>query len=57
MCIRDRLARALNDRAHAAITLPDGDLTGTTVRFEGAATLRTASDPVLLVPTLLDIAP
>lgn len=52
-----KLARALNDRAHAAITLPDGDLTGKTVRFEGATTLRTATDPILLVPTLLDIQP
>lgn len=52
-----KLARALNDRAHAAIALPEGDLTGKTVRFEGATTLRTAADPVLLVPTVLDMVP
>lgn len=52
-----KLARALNDRAHRAVILPEGDLTGKTVRFEGAATLRTASDPVLVVPTLLDVVP
>lgn len=51
-----KLARALNDRAHAAITLPDEDLTGKTFRFEGAATMRSASDAVLVVPTLLQEA-
>lgn len=52
-----KLARALNDKAHQAVTLPEGDLTGKSVRFEGAATLRTATDPVLIVPTVLDVAP
>lgn len=52
-----KLARALNDRAHAAITLPEGELTGKTVRFEGATTLRTAADPILVVPTVLDVLP
>ena len=52
-----KLARTLNDRAHGAIRLPEGDLTGKTVRFEGATTLRTATDPILVVPTLLEIAP
>jgi len=52
-----KLARALNDRAHAAITLPEGELTGKTVRFEGATTLRTATDPMLVVPTVLDVLP
>lgn len=53
-----KLARALNDKAHQAVALPDGDLTGKTMRFEGAATLRTASDPILIVPTLLEeVAP
>ena len=52
-----KLARALNDRAHGAIRLPEGDLTGRTVRFEGATTLRTATDPILVMPTLLEIAP
>ncbi|MBL3675239.1 DUF2291 domain-containing protein [Paracoccus sp. KCTC 42845] len=52
-----KLARALNDRAHGAVKLPEGDLTGKTFRFEGAATLRTATDPILVVPTLLEAAP
>lgn len=52
-----KLARALNDISHQRAALPEGDLTGKSVRFEGAATLRTATDPVLIVPTVLDIAP
>lgn len=52
-----KLARALNDRAHQAITLSEGDLTGKTIRFEGATTLRSATDPILVVPTLLEVAP
>lgn len=52
-----KLARALNDQAHQAIALPEGDLTGKHIRFEGATTLRSASDPVLVVPTALDVLP
>lgn len=52
-----KLARALNDIAHQRAALPEGDLTGKTVTFEGAATLRTATDPLLIVPTVLDVAP
>lgn len=52
-----KLARALNDRAHQGVELPEGDLTGRTFRFEGATTLRGASDPVLVVPTVLDAVP
>jgi predicted lipoprotein len=52
-----KLARALNDRAHQAIQLPEGDLTGKTFRFEGATTLRGATDPILIVPTVLDVLP
>ncbi|MFC3570206.1 DUF2291 family protein [Paracoccus simplex] len=52
-----KLARALNDRAHQAIQLPEGDLTGQSFRFEGATTLRSASDPLLVVPTVLEAAP
>ncbi|MDV7144850.1 DUF2291 domain-containing protein [Tropicimonas sp. TH_r6] len=48
-----KLARALNDTAGAAISLPDGDLVGETVSFTGAFSLAKASDPVLLVPVVL----
>lgn len=52
-----QLARALNDRATGAITLPDGDLAGRRVRFEGAFSVRSAKDLVLVAPTGLEIAP
>lgn len=52
-----KLARALNDQAHQAITLPEGDLIGKHIRFEGATTLRSAGDAVLVVPTALDLLP
>ncbi|EPX87488.1 putative periplasmic lipoprotein [Rubellimicrobium thermophilum DSM 16684] len=47
------LARALNSRATADLALPGGDLTGRSVAFEGAFALRSATDPILLVPTRL----
>ena len=52
-----KLARALNDEAHKAITLPDADLTGKTYRFEGATTLRSATEALVLVPTQLAEVP
>ena len=47
------LARALNTQATGAIQLPEGDLAGQRVSFEGAFALRSASEPVQLVPTRL----
>lgn len=52
-----KLARALNDTAAAAITLPEGDLTGQTVTFTGAVAVRTAKDALLVVPTALAVGP
>ncbi len=52
-----KLARSLNDEAHKALALPEGDLTGKTMTFEGALTLRSASDAMALVPTLLKEVP
>lgn len=48
-----KLARALNDEAHKTIKLPEGDLAGKTFAFEGALTLRSKGDALLLVPTTL----
>lgn len=48
-----KLARALNDEAHKALTLPEGDLAGKNFAFEGALTLRARGDVLLLVPTRL----
>lgn len=50
-----KLARALNDLASARVTLPAGDLLGKSLRFEGVFTLRTAKDPVEIVPTVLQV--
>ena len=48
-----KLARALNDAAFERITLPEGDLTGMIFQFQGAATLRSAGDDIVIVPTML----
>ncbi len=50
-----KLAGALNALAHAAITLPEGELVGRTVGFEGVFTLRNKGDAIELVPTRLTV--
>ncbi|MES2665698.1 MAG: DUF2291 family protein [Pseudomonadota bacterium] len=52
-----KLARALNDAAGAAIVLPEGDLLGKTVAFEGAFAILSAKDALLIVPTALTALP
>lgn len=52
-----KLGRALNDTAAAAIVLPEGDLLGRTVRFTGAFAIRSRTDAIQIVPTLLSVAP
>ncbi|MEZ5753439.1 MAG: DUF2291 domain-containing protein [Paracoccaceae bacterium] len=52
-----KLARALNDRASAALQVPDGDLTGKIIRFSGTVDLRSATDPWLVTVVTLDTAP
>ncbi|TMV79131.1 DUF2291 domain-containing protein [Thioclava sp. BHET1] len=52
-----KLARALNDAAHAAMVPPKGDPAGTTWRFEGIFTLRKADEAILLTPTELEQVP
>lgn len=49
-----KLANALNAMAHAAISVPEGDVIGQAARFEGVFTFR---DPakIELVPTMLEI--
>lgn len=49
-----KLARALNDHAHAQLALPDGDLIGKTVAFSGPFTIRTKGEAVLLTPVTLE---
>lgn len=43
-----KLGRAINDRVSSALTLPEGDLVGQTLRFTGAVTLKSAADPWLV---------
>ncbi|WP_316857872.1 DUF2291 family protein [uncultured Cohaesibacter sp.] len=50
-----KLARALNDIASAAVTLPEGDLIGKKVTFTGAFSLPKQSDPILLVPVQIAV--
>ncbi|NIY71231.1 DUF2291 domain-containing protein [Marivivens donghaensis] len=50
-----KLARALNDLANAGLSVPEGDLVGRTVTFEGVYTLRNKSDAIELVPTTLQV--
>ncbi|TFF27226.1 DUF2291 family protein [Jiella endophytica] len=50
-----KLANALNDVAHAHLSLPESDPTGQTARFEGVFTLRGDAGTIELVPTKLSI--
>lgn len=52
-----KLARALNDRASAALVVPEGELTGKTVSFTGTVDLKAASDPWLVTVVTLSVAP
>ncbi|TPE47983.1 DUF2291 family protein [Amaricoccus solimangrovi] len=52
-----KLARGLNDRATAAIALPEGDPKGRTVAFLGAVALRSATEPMLVTPVSLEVRP
>lgn len=52
-----QLGRALNDRAAAAIKLPEGDPVGHGVTFTGTVPLRKATDAWLVTPTMIEVAP
>jgi predicted lipoprotein len=52
-----KLARALNDRASAALVVPEGDLVGKTVSFAGTVDLKAATDPWLVTAITLSVAP
>lgn len=52
-----KLARALNDRASAALAVPEGDLVGKTVSFSGTVDMKTATDPWLVTVVTLTVAP
>jgi predicted lipoprotein len=52
-----KLARALNDRASAALVVPEGELAGKTVSFSGTVDLKAATDPWLVTAVTLSVAP
>lgn len=52
-----KLARALNDRASAALMVPEGDLVGKTVTFSGTVDLKAATDALLVTAVTLSVAP
>ena len=52
-----KLARALNDRASAALVVPDGDIVGKTVSFSGTLDLKAATEPWLVTAVTLSVAP
>lgn len=52
-----KLARALNDRASAALVVPEGDLVGKTVSFLGTVDLKAAGDPWLVTVVTFSVAP
>lgn len=52
-----KLARGINDYALTHIPALQGDLTGKTVTFLGAVALRSASEPLLVVPAQVEVAP
>lgn len=52
-----KLGRAINDRVSAALVLPEGDLTGKTLRFTGAFDIKKPTDPWLVTVTALELVP
>lgn len=52
-----KLARALNDRASAALQVPEEDLVGKTVGFSGTVDLKAVGDPWLVTAVTLSVAP
>lgn len=52
-----KLGRAINDRISAALTLPEGDLTGSKVQFTGVFDAKKPADPWLVTVITLQAAP
>lgn len=49
-----KLGRALNDKAHAMLELPE-TLTGRRIAFSGPFTIRSKGEPILLTPVTLEV--
>jgi predicted lipoprotein len=52
-----KLARALNDRASAALQVPEGDLVGKTLGFSGTVDMKAADGPWLVTAVTLTVLP
>ncbi len=52
-----KLGRAINDAISARIEIPEGDLTGKTMRFTGVVPLKATSETFIVTPILVEVAP
>ncbi|MBO9467790.1 DUF2291 domain-containing protein [Tropicibacter sp. R15_0] len=52
-----KLARAVNNRVKASLTIPDGDLIGQTVTFTGVVALKSPKDSLVLTPISVEFTP
>jgi predicted lipoprotein len=52
-----KLGRALNDAAIAGLTVPDGNVQGKTVGFTGVVALKSPTEPWLVTPIAIEVAP
>lgn len=52
-----KLAGGLNSMAHERLTIPEGELTGQTVTFEGMFTFKNLTSKLEVVPTALSFKP
>lgn len=52
-----KLAGGLNSMAHERLTIPEGELTGQTVTFEGMFTFKNLTSKLEVVPTALSFQP
>ncbi|UWQ97223.1 DUF2291 domain-containing protein [Rhodobacteraceae bacterium M385] len=52
-----RLARAINDRMNARLSIPESDLIGRSVSFTGAAPMRSADDALVITLTEFAVLP
>ena len=52
-----KLARALNDKASAALAVPEGDPKGKTVAFTGVVALKSPTEAWLMTPVEIAVAP
>lgn len=52
-----KLARAINDRVSAGLTVPEGDITGKTLAFTGAIPLKKADEALVVTVLTLEARP